>query len=457
MAENASDQAAGTQVADAKAADAAAPVDIDALMAEAHAEQQTLRAEGLEREVQSVIDASNAQGEDLKGTYSELGEDGKTVTYDLTGKVVSEGEHPAAGQPKDPADAPKDDAKPETATEAQAPADDAKQADAPDEVKDPKPEDSHSAHEHVLAQLRAENARLRALQSPTMADVKPDLSNEPDWEDGTKFPTPEAAAKARADWYQERYQAAAKAVLDAHTARVREEVGRVAQAGVEAEGQRIHDQVRTRLGLDEASYRAKVAQLGSVTHPQWNDRFRVRNPVGHLLTQAKSEHAQNMAAAGVDAKGHDTVADVHEAQLRDHDLAVKVASLPISHEAAALVQAVARQPRTVALLKHFTSDAGRADADRLLRPNTPPQIVDAEVYRIAASLPADTGTKVEGAPAGLQGVPKQPAPTLPVPGRSQPSRAAVSETLETPEGQDALFRRLQAEADKSGANGWRTM
>ena len=457
MAENASEGQAA-QVADAKAADATqagAGQSIDALVAEAQAAQHAEREASLEREIQSVIDASNSQGEDLKGTFTETDAEGKQVTYDLSGNVVREGDHPAAGEPKDPATAPKADEKPDQApAQTEQPAD-AQAADKP-KVAEPKAADSVSATEHALAQLRAENARLRAAAQAggKVGDLKPDLSDEPDWEDGTKFPTPEAASEARQAWFRERYQKAAQdAVLAQHDA-AQQAIQQAAQAASRAEAERVHSEVRTRLGLDDATYRGKMAQLGEITHPDYNPRFKVRNPVGHLLTNMKGAHLQNLAASGMDTKGHDTLADVHAAQISDNEFARKVASLPVTHEAAALVTSAAQQARTVDVLKHLVSDEGRADRERMLRPNTPPEIIQSEVWRIAAALPERKAAAVQDTtvPATM----KQPVPTLPTPGRGQ-VRAAVAENLDTPEGQDALFRRLQAEADKSGSNGWRTV
>ena len=322
--------------------------------------------------------------------------------------------------------------------------------------------------ERAYAALQAENAALRAAQQDQggMPEIKPDLTDPPDWEDEKQFPTDEAVEKARTAWFQERYQKAAEAALQAQQKARQELVQEHQNRVIAAEAKATHEEVRARMGLDQTAYAAEVAKLAAIVHPQWNEKFAARNPVGVVLADTRKQALNEAAAAGVDLSGYDTFADLHEAQVRDTALATKIAHLPITNETQALIEAAARQPKTVAVMKHLMSDAGAADLQRMLRPGTPPGVIHSEVYVLStrikpaapAKAPAGQQTAPAGAPAATPDLASmQPnVPVLPTPGRTTPAPKRGKAGLDTPEGMEAEFLRRQQAADRNGTNGWRS-
>lgn len=468
MADNASDVTPAPGQTDAPADHTFAIGDeLQQLMDGAKAEQDRGMADRQTAAVQDAIKSSQEQFDPLAATYSERNsKTGEIEQFDLMGNKVGEGLHPSAAPPKDPAT---DDGKapppapppapPTPAVQQQQPAQppaapQQTQQTAGQQTQQPDPRASHSAQDHAIAQARAEIARLTELASKRGGlEVNPDLSDEPQWDDEDRYPTAEAAQEARRKWYSTRYQAAVAKAVGEREAAINHQIGEQRRAIAEAQARVTHGEIRTRMNLDEASYATAVNRYAAITHPGYNQSFKVRNPIGNALINAVAGNEQALKGAGVDFTGRDGVVALQEAQFSDPEFAQKLASLPISQSTANMLDAVAHQPRVVGVLRHLLSGEGQADLQRVLAPNLPPQAVEGEIYRIAAALPADQ-KQATTAQAAAPRVAQQQVPALPTPGRSAPATRTTTPDTETSAGLQAMFDKALAEADKAGTNGW---
>ena len=316
--------------------------------------------------------------------------------------------------------------------------------------------------QRVIDALRKDNANRQQTSTldAKMPALKPDLSNEPDWDDEKAFPTPEAAQEAKHEWYRERYQRAADAASQERQTRIRQLQYEAQQRQLQAEVDSVHETVRARMKLEPDAYRNAVHQFGAITHPQWNEKMHARNPVGVTLLNERAKMLNQTAAAGVGTSDYDTLADLHEANLTAEGFATKVANLPLTTETSAVIESAARVPNTVQTMKHLVSKEGSADMQRLLRQGTPPSVILNEVFQIAGTLRGRAADKAEmeeraDVPEVVQGAkPVKIVRESGKPGRTTRRTGRKARNVETV---NDAFDRLLKQNDKNGESGWRRM
>ena len=288
----------------------------------------------------------------------------------------------------------------------------------------------------------AREAALKATAEPVQHPSQPpkeedapviDWSDEPNWEDGEKYPTEKDALEARRKYIADKSAQHAEAIAEhrqkAAQANAQAAAQENAARAMQARQIEYLRQTQKALDMDDAAFQSRGQDYAMIRHPQPSS-VNTPNPVGQLLYQARDQYLIQRASMGLPVNDHESVAEILTEQWRDLDFAKAVAGVaPDTPIGGLVVAAVAQLPAPVRMLRHLVSNDGQEQVKEITELYGDGRDMNGHTYRAAAQqvanriaridaglkdAPAPKAAKAEAAPAPAE---KPAAATSPGPGR----------------------------------------
>lgn len=352
--------------------------------------------------------AEQVRSEQPDGFPGEIGMDdvevtrfegGKAITINAKGEVVDERElpqHPVFDnyQPSTGSETGAAGVETQPAGEAEAGATGSEQdATGTNEQGEPTLEERYAKLEEENRRLKqvntlpVEQPRIDPPKAPELPDI--DLSDMPDVFDREKFDSNEAAQealKAHVEAKLKERDEAHQKHLQEHHANVQQQQTDATAAQAQQRNERraaeVVAEIRQKSGdLSDADFQTRFSTLANLRHPEWQPNLTVVDAQGRQTTQpnqtppntvhvnlvrGREAYMDQRAAMGLSVADHESVGDIIAEQVRDPEFAQAVSAMvPNTVEAGNLLLAITQTERPVALLRHFTTEAGQAQAAEL--------------------------------------------------------------------------------------------